>query len=89
MSGGYFCRDHLHDAHADTTTWIEKDEISEQPCVVVSCGILLSDAKPDHVVLVQSLNSYEQVDCVLSIPVAMVQSMRVLGSGLDASEHLG
>ena len=78
-----------HDAHADTTTWMEKDEISEQPCVVVSCGILLSDAKPDHVVLVQSLNSYDQVDCVLSIPVAMVQSMRVLGSGLDATEHLG
>ena len=68
---------------------MEKDEISEQPCVVVSCGILLSDAKPDHVVLVQSLNSYDQVDCVLSIPVAMVQSMRVLGSGLDAVEHLG
>ena len=78
-----------HDAHADTNTWIEKDGIDEQPCVVVSCVILLPDAKPNHVVLVQSLNSYEQVDCVLSIPVAMVQSMRVLGSGLDAAEHLG
>jgi hypothetical protein len=35
------------------------------------------------------LNSYDQYDCVLSVPVAMVQSMRVLGSGLDATEHLG
>ena len=78
-----------HDAHADTNTWIEKAGIDEQPCIVDSCGILLPDAKPNHVVLVQSLNSYEQVDCVLSIPVAMVQSMRVLGSGLDAAEHLG
>ena len=78
-----------HDAHADTNTWIEKDAIDENPCVVVSCGILLSDAKPDHVVLCQSLNSYEQLDCVLSIPVGMVHSMRVLGSGLDAVEHLG
>jgi hypothetical protein len=77
-----------HDAHADTTTWIEKDEISENPCVVVSCGILLPEAKPDHIVLSQSMNSYDQLDCVLSVPVGMVQSMRVLGSGLDASEHL-
>ena len=77
-----------HDAHADTTTWIEKDEISENPCVVVSCGILLPEAKPDHIVLSQSMNSYDQLDCVLSVPVGMVQSMRVLGSGLDATEHL-
>lgn len=77
-----------HDAHADTSTWMEKDEIDPNPCVVVSCGILFPDAKSDHVVLGQSLNSYEQVDCVLSIPVAMIQSMRVLGSGQDAVEHL-
>ena len=77
-----------HDAHADTATWIEKDEIDQNPCVVVSCGILIPEAKPDHIVLVQSLNSYDQIDCVLSVPVAMVQSMRVLGSGLDAAEHL-
>ncbi len=77
-----------HDAHADTTTWIEKDEISENPCVVVSCGILLPEAKPNHIVLSQSMNSYDQLDCVLSVPVGMVQSMRVLGSGLDAAEHL-
>jgi hypothetical protein len=78
-----------HDAHADTNTWIEKDEIDPNPCVVVSCGILLPETKADHIVLSQSLNSYEQHDCVLSVPVAMVQSMRVLGSGLDAAEHLG
>lgn len=77
-----------HDAHADTSTWMEKDEIDPNPCVVVSCGILLPEAKPDHIVLSQSLNSYEQVDCVLSVPVSMVQSMRVLGSGQDAAEHL-
>jgi hypothetical protein len=78
-----------HDAHADTNTWIEKDEIDSNPCVVVSCGILLPETKADHIVLSQSLNSYDQYDCVLSVPVAMVQSMRVLGSGLDATEHLG
>ena len=77
-----------HDAHADTNTWIEKSDIDTNPCVVVSCGILLPETKPDHIVLSQSLNSYEQYDCVLSVPVAMVQSMRVLGSGQDAVEHL-
>jgi hypothetical protein len=48
----------------------------------------MPETKPDHIVLAQSLNSYEQVDCVLSVPVSMVQSMRVLGSGQDAVEHL-
>ena len=77
-----------HDAHADTNTWIEKDAIDTNPCVVVSCGILLPEVKPNHIVLSQSQNSYDQYDCVLSVPVEMVQSMRVLGSGLDATEHL-
>lgn len=78
-----------HDAHADTNTWIEKDAIDTNPCVVVSCGILLTEVKANHIVLAQSQNSYDQFDCVLSVPVKMVQSMRVLGSGLDATEHLG
>ena len=49
-----------HDAHADTNTWIEKDAIDTNPCVVVSCGILLTEVKPNHIVLSQSLNSYDQ-----------------------------
>ena len=73
-----------HDAHADTNTWIEKDDIDTNPCVVVSCGILLTEVKPNHIVLVQSQNSFDQLDCVLSIPVAMVKSMRaVFAGGLD------
>ena len=43
-----------HDAHADTNTWIEKDAIDTNPCVVVSCGILLTEVKPNHIVLSQS-----------------------------------
>lgn len=73
-----------HDAHADTTSWIGVDDIGCDPCVVMSVGILLPDAKPDHIVLVQSQNSFDQLDCVLSIPVAMVKSMRaVFAGGLD------
>jgi hypothetical protein len=70
-----------HDAFADTTSWIDLDAIDDEPCAVVSVGILLPDRKRDHVVLCQSQNVNEQIDCVLAIPVGMVRSMRVLGSG--------
>ena len=67
-----------HDAHADTTSWIDMSDIDSDPCVVTSIGILLPNAKPDHIVLAQSQNSFDQIDCVLSIPVGMVQSMRAI-----------
>ena len=73
-----------HDAHADTNTWIDISEIGCDPCVVVSVGILLPDTKPNHIVLAQSQNSFDQLDCVLAIPVAMVKSMRaIFAGGLD------
>ena len=73
-----------HDAHADTTSWIELDDIGNDPCVVISVGILLPETKPDHIVLAQSQNSFDQLDCVLAIPVAMVKSMRaIFAGGLD------
>jgi len=70
-----------HDAHADTNTWIDITEIGCDPCVVVSVGILLPETKPDHIVLAQSQNSFDQLDCVLAVPVAMVKSMRAIFSG--------
>lgn len=74
-----------HDAHADTNTWIDISEIGCDPCVVVSIGILLPDTKPNHIVLAQSQNSFDQLDCVLAIPVAMVKSMRaIFAGGLEA-----
>lgn len=69
-----------HDAHADVTSWIELDDLDADPCVVVSVGLLLPEAKDHHVVIAQSHNSQEQFDCVLSIPVGMIRSMRVLGT---------
>lgn len=74
-----------HDAHADTSNWIEIGEIGDDPCVVISVGILLPDTKPNHIVLAQSQNSFDQLDCVLAIPVAMVKSMRaIFAGGLDS-----
>lgn len=69
-----------HDAHADTTSWIELEDIGNDPCVVISVGHLLPSAKKDHVVICQSYNSEDQLDCVLCVPVGMVRSMRVLGT---------
>jgi hypothetical protein len=30
-----------HDAHALTDSWIELDDLDDEPCVVVSVGVLL------------------------------------------------
>jgi hypothetical protein len=79
-----------HDAHAENSSWISVSELSPDPCVVLSVGILLPEAKPGHLVLAQSAHSYEDgieqgsVDSVLCVPVEMVRSMTVL-SRLDQS----
>jgi hypothetical protein len=79
-----------HDAHAENSSWISLSELSPEPCVVLSVGILLPEAKPGHIVLAQSAHSYEDgieegsVDSLLCIPVEMVRSMTVL-SRLDQS----
>ena len=70
-----------HDAHSDTNSWIEPEDIDQEPCVVITCGILLADAKEGHVVIAQSANSYGAVDSVLAVPVAMVRSLRVVSNG--------
>jgi hypothetical protein len=75
-----------HDAHALTDSWIELDDLDDEPCVVVSVGVLLPSVKKGHVVVSQSANTQEQFDCVLAVPVGMIKSMRVLGvGGLAAS----
>lgn len=61
-----------HDAHAYSEHWTSLDEIEEEPCLVRTVGWLLPDAKPGHIVVAQSLNSLDGIDCVLCIPVGMV-----------------
>ena len=69
-----------HDAHAETTSgWLEASEIDSEPCVVETVGWLLPDAKPNHVVVVQSVIAGDDtLDGVLSIPVGMVVSVQIL-----------
>ena len=68
------------DAHAATSTWTPLDDIDQDPCMVVSCGFMLSveqGGKPDHVTIYQSKTDSDDVDGVLCVPVAMVKNVKV------------
>lgn len=70
-----------HDAHAATEGWTPPDAIDREPYIVMSVGFLLSDCKPGHVVLAQSMiTDHGDVDHVLAIPVAMVARIETLNS---------
>jgi hypothetical protein len=69
-----------HDAFAYKDSWISAADIDEEPMVVHSVGYLLQNAKPDHVVITQSVNAEDIYDGVLSIPCAMVRILRVVSS---------
>ncbi len=66
-----------HDAHSHTE-WCDITDIGDEPYVVNTVGWLLPDAKPNHVVVAQSVSDDDSLDSVLSIPVGMVQSLTIL-----------
>lgn len=67
------------DAHAVTETWTSLEELSSEPCEVISVGVLLPNVMKGHVVLAQSvIEDHDDVDNVLSIPNGMVQSIESL-----------
>lgn len=67
-----------HDAFADVEGWMESSDIDAEPCVVQSVGFLIPDAKPGHVTLAQSMNSHDDFDSVLHVPVGMVVNVLIL-----------
>jgi len=66
------------DAYSYQESWISVDEIGDEPMKTISVGILLEDAKPNHVVIAQSHNGDDDYDSVLCVPVAMVTRLAVL-----------
>jgi hypothetical protein len=72
------------DAHSDPGSWITHREIEQDSCRVRTVGLLISSAKPDHVVVAQSVHSLGEddsephYDSMICIPVGMVRSMRVV-----------
>lgn len=67
-----------HDAHAEPD-WMTLDEIPSEPYLVRTAGWLLPDAKPQHLVMAQSVAGDGSLDGVLCIPVGMV--VRIVGLG--------
>lgn len=65
------------DAHALTSTWTDVTELSKEPRVIVSVGMLIPNAKPHHHVIVQSVDD-TRVDQALAIPDEMVVCTRYL-----------
>lgn len=68
------------DAHAATQAWTPVDDIDQDPCIVISCGFMLSvehGGKPEHVTIYQSKTDNNDVDGVLCIPVAMIKTVKV------------
>lgn len=69
-----------HDAHSEETAgWLDPSEIDRAPCVVQTVGWLLTDAKPEHIVVAQSvIIGSGEVDGVVCVPVGMVQRVQIL-----------
>jgi hypothetical protein len=68
-----------NDAHAEHT-WTSLEELGSEPYVVETVGWLIPDAKPDHVVIAQSIGCDDGMDSVHSIPVGMVRRTVILGN---------
>jgi hypothetical protein len=63
-----------HDAHTEDG-WNYLEAVDSEPYVVRSVGFLVPNAKPGHVVLVQSRSVHDgQIDGLLAIPAGMVVS---------------
>jgi hypothetical protein len=76
--GATFVLVEWHDAHA-FSEWMNASDLDQEPYLVKTVGWMLPNVKPSHVVIAQSLGSDDQIDGVLSIPVAMVQRTVILG----------
>ena len=66
-----------HDAHAVAPSWINIDDIDNEPATVQTVGFVLPNIKPNHIVLAQSLLG-DECDHTIAIPDAMVKSIHVL-----------
>lgn len=66
-----------HDAHSEPD-WTTLDDIDAEPYVVVTCGWLIPDAKPAHVVVAQSVGAQGALDGLLCVPAGMVVNVVVV-----------
>ena len=65
------------DAHAENA-WMDVKDLDQEPYQVKSIGWLMTDAKPDHVVLAQSIGTDQAIDGVLCVPVGMGVNIKIV-----------
>jgi hypothetical protein len=65
------------DAHAENE-WMDIEDLDQESYIVRTIGWLMPDAKPDHVVVAQSIGVDHSVDGVLCVPVGMVVKIRIV-----------
>lgn len=65
------------DCHALTDGWTLLSDIDTHERVIRSVGFVLEDVKPDHLVLIQSIDD-GHVDNAIAIPSAVIESVRPL-----------
>ena len=69
------------DAHSGVATWTPIDSLDKDEMLVFTCGFLLATVdggKPDHITIYQSRTPNNDVDHVLHVPVAMVQTIQTI-----------
>lgn len=66
------------DAHSGTDQWTQADNLDQDGCLVHTAGFLLPEAKKGHVTIYQSRTPNNDIDHVLHIPVAMVQTIQTI-----------
>lgn len=71
-----------HDAHSEGVsggTWFESTQITNEPYVVRTVGMMVDNAKEGHISLAQSISITDGLmDSVIHIPIGMIQSLREL-----------
>ena len=66
------------DAHSGTDQWTQADNLDPEVCLVHTAGFLLPDGKTGHVTIYQSRTPSNDIDHVLHVPVAMVQTIQTI-----------
>lgn len=66
------------DAHSGTDQWTQIDNMDQDGCLVHTAGFLLPDCKKGHITIYQSRTPNNDVDHVLHVPVAMVQTIQTI-----------
>jgi hypothetical protein len=63
------------DAHDDAHTWTPIDELDTEPRLIETCGWLLDDVTPGHLVVALSVDG-DRVGSVIHIPECNVQEVQ-------------